>query len=46
MVAINCGSENFEIEDGVRRDACTFKAVMSKFKVENVISYPGRGIST
>ena len=45
MVAISCGAENFEMEDGVRGDVCMSKAALSRFKVENVRCYPERGVS-
>ena len=38
MVAISCGAESFEIEDGVSEDVCTFKASASGFKFKNVRS--------
>ena len=44
MVAISCGTENFEIQNVVS-NVCTFKAATSRFKVYNVRSYPARRFS-
>ena len=45
MVVISCSAENFEMDDGVRGDMCTFNAAVSRLMVENVRCYPGRGFS-
>ena len=42
MVTICGEAENLEIEDGVRGDVCTLKAVANEFKFANVRSYSGR----
>ena len=42
MVTICGETENLEIEDGVRGDVCTLKAVTNGFKFANVRSYSGR----
>ena len=44
MGEINPCAKNFEIEDGSIGDACTFEMAVSGFKVDNVRSYPRRGL--
>ena len=39
VIAISCGAEDFEIENEVRGDVCTFKAAASRFKVDNLRCY-------